>query len=203
MEKNTSIMPLRMIRIAKDLNMEQMAEYFLVTKAYISALEKGKREMNFRTLKYGLDNLGITLDDYSDLDGFREYIEKQPLDQQSKFKFMLIKTLGVVSPELKENAEELAGKLAGVLVRNDCRITSGFGLGIGSAVINGALDVIYAEKYRHIDEHLCLRPFPQNISDPTKRAEKWKKYREEMLTETGVSIFMFGNKKRCKNWKHN
>ena len=35
MEKNTSIMPLRMIRIAKDLNMEQMAEYFLVTKAYI------------------------------------------------------------------------------------------------------------------------------------------------------------------------
>lgn len=110
MEKNTSIMPLRMIRIAKDLNMEQMAEYFLVTKAYISALEKGEREMNFRTLKYGLDNLGITLDDYSDLDGFREYIEKQPLDQQSKFKFMLIKTLGVVSPELKENAEELISR---------------------------------------------------------------------------------------------
>ena len=110
MEKNTSIMPLRMIRIAKDLNMEQMAEYFLVTKSYISAREKGKREMNFRTLKYGLDNLGITLDDYSDLDGFREYIEKQPLDQQSKFKFMLIKTLGVVSPELKENAEELISR---------------------------------------------------------------------------------------------
>lgn len=60
---------------------------------------------------------------------------------------------------------------------------------------NGALDVIYAEKYRHIDEHLCLRPFPQNISDPTERADKWKKYREEMLAETGVSIFIFGNKK--------
>ena len=113
MEKNTSIMPLRMIRIAKDLNMEQMAEYFLVTKAYISALEKGKREMNFRTLKYGLDNLGITLDNYSDLDGFREYIEKQPLDQQSKFKFMLIKTLGVVSPELKENAEDYGFEFIG------------------------------------------------------------------------------------------
>ena len=73
----------------------------------ISALEKGKRDMNFRTLKYGLDNLGITLDDFSDLDSFREYLENQPLDQQSKFKFMLIKTLGVVSPELKENANEL------------------------------------------------------------------------------------------------
>jgi len=107
MEKKDNIMTLRMIRIAKDLNMEQMAEYFLVTKAYISALEKGKREMNFRTLKYGLDNLGITLDDYSDLDNFREYLESQPLDQQSKFKFMLIKTLGTVSPELKENANQL------------------------------------------------------------------------------------------------
>ena len=107
MEKNTSIMPLRMIRIAKDLNMDQMAKYFLVTEAYISALEKGKRNMNFRTLKYGLDNLGISLDDYSNLNSFREYLENQPLDQQSKFKFMLIKTLGVVSPELKENANEL------------------------------------------------------------------------------------------------
>lgn len=107
MEQNTSIMPLRMIRIAKDLNMEQMAEYFKVTKAYISALEKGKRDMNFRTLKYGLDNLGITLDDYSDLDSFREYLENQSLAQQDKFKFMLIKTLGVVSPELKENTNEL------------------------------------------------------------------------------------------------
>lgn len=107
MEKDTSIIPLRMIRIAKDLNLEQMAEFFLVTNAYISAIEKGKREMNFRTLKYGLDNLGITLDDYQELDSFREYIEKQPLEQQNKFKFMLIKTLGVVSPELKESSNEL------------------------------------------------------------------------------------------------
>lgn len=47
-----------------------------------------------------------------------------------------------------------AGELAGALVRDNCKITSGFGLGIGSAVINGALDVIYNDKFRHVDEHL-------------------------------------------------
>lgn len=95
----------------------------------------------------------------------------------------------------QETAEELAGKLAAELVRADCRITSGFGLGIGSAVINGALDVIYSEKYRHVDEHLCLRPFPQNITDAVKRKERWRKYREDMLSDVGIAIFMFGNKK--------
>ena len=79
-------------------------------------------------------------------------------------------------------------------MHRDCRISSGFGLGIGSAVVNGALDTIFAEKYRHMDEHLCLRPFPQNISDPAERAARWKKYREGILEETGVSVFLFGNK---------
>lgn len=94
----------------------------------------------------------------------------------------------------KSKAEELASKLAAELVRDDCRITSGFGLGIGSSVVNGALDVIYTEKFKHVDEHLCLRPFPQNISDPIERDNRWTRYREDMLTDTGISIFLFGNK---------
>lgn len=92
------------------------------------------------------------------------------------------------------SAEQLAGNLASALVRDDCRITSGFGLGIGSAVINGALDVIYSEKYRHVDEHLCLRPFPQNIADAATRKARWQKYREDILEEAGIAVFMFGNK---------
>ena len=101
----------------------------------------------------------------------------------------------------KNQAEELAGKLAGALVYEDCRVSSGYGLGLGSAIINGALDVIYSDKYRHIDEHLCLRPFPQNISDPKEREKRWKKYREDIIDETGISIFMFGNKKDATSGK--
>ncbi|HHX92027.1 MAG TPA: hypothetical protein GX688_00140, partial [Clostridiales bacterium] len=40
------------------------------------------------------------------------------------------------APWNKQRAEELARKLAGALVHEECRITSGFGLGLGSAIIN-------------------------------------------------------------------
>ena len=95
----------------------------------------------------------------------------------------------------RETAEGLASRLASDLVKMDCRITSGFGLGIGSSVINSALDVIYSSKFRHTDEYLSLRPFPQNISDPAERKRRYTKYREEMLEDVGIAIFMFGNKK--------
>ena len=152
---------------------------------------KARQDLQEENLRnYGIQS--VFVDEYDEITGILRDIEKN-----YKMKKVFISGSADVfsAPWSKEKTEELAGKLAGVLIRNNYRITSGFGLGIGSAVINGALDVIYAEKYRHIDKHLCLRPFPQNISDPTERADKWKKYREEMLAETGVSIFMFGNKK--------
>ena len=149
------------------------------------------QEENLRN--YGIQT--VFVDDYTEITVILHEIERV-----SKMKNIFVSGSAeeYSLPWNQVSAEELAGKLSGELVKQNCRITSGFGLGIGSAVINGALDVIYAEKYRHIDEHLCLRPFPQNISNPTERAEKWKKYREEMLAETGVSIFMFGNKKDAK-----
>ena len=155
---------------------------------------KAKQDLQEENLRnYGIQT--VFVDEYDEITEILRELEK---NYKMKKVFISGSADAFSDPWSKEKAEELAGKLAGVLVRNDCRITSGFGLGIGSAVINGALDVIYTEKYRHIDEHLCLRPFPQNISNPTERAEKWKKYREEMLAETGVSIFMFGNKKDAK-----
>lgn len=156
--------------------------------------DRAKQDMQEENLRnYGIQT--VFVDDYTEITVILHEIERV-----SKMKNIFISGSAeeYSLPWNQVSAEELAGKLSGELVKQNCRITSGFGLGIGSAVINGALDVIYAEKYRHIDEHLCLRPFPQNISDPTERADKWKKYREEMLAETGVSIFMFGNKKEAK-----
>lgn len=97
--------------------------------------------------------------------------------------------------------EDLAYQLANQLIQEGFKVTSGFGLGIGSSVINGALDAIYTKKFKHIDEHLCLRPFPQGIADPNERKAKWKKYREEILYNNGVAIFMIGNKKNMQGEK--
>jgi hypothetical protein len=82
-----------------------------------------------------------------------------------------------------------------MLVKHNFKITSGFGLGIGSSVINGALSEIYASKHNQVDKYLCLRPFPQNISDQEERKKLYSKYREDMISGNGVAIFVFGNKK--------
>ena len=152
--------------------------------------EAARQEMQVENLRsYGIQT--VFVNSYDEITEILREIEKA-----SKMKNVFISGSAAEfnAPWEKEKAEELAGKLGKELVHRDCRISSGFGLGIGSAVVNGALDTIFAEKYRHMDEHLCLRPFPQNISDPAERAERWKKYREGILEETGVSVFLFGNK---------
>jgi hypothetical protein len=94
-----------------------------------------------------------------------------------------------------ESAIKFTHELSKTLVKNNFRITSGFGLGIGSAVINGALEEIMASKYKHIDDHLQLRPFPQVLSgNNTSLKELLRSYRMEMICDCGVAIFIFGNK---------
>ncbi|HBT86109.1 MAG TPA: hypothetical protein DEB12_09435 [Porphyromonadaceae bacterium] len=93
-----------------------------------------------------------------------------------------------------KDAEKFAHYLSRHLVAKDYKITSGFGLGIGGAVINGALDEIMQNKYQHVDEHLRLRPFPQVQSGEAPLPALWTAYRKDMLRECGVAIFIFGNK---------
>ena len=93
-----------------------------------------------------------------------------------------------------KEAEFFSYQLSQILVASNYKITSGFGVGIGSAVINGALEEIMHSKYKHVDEYLRLRPFPQFASDESHLADIWTEYRREMLRECGVVVFMFGNK---------
>lgn len=90
--------------------------------------------------------------------------------------------------------EEFMSKLAAELIEKNLRITSGFGLGIGSAVVKGAIQQIYSTNYRSIDEQLVLRPFPIGITDETARAQTYKRYRDELVAQAGIAIFVMGNK---------
>lgn len=94
----------------------------------------------------------------------------------------------------KEQAENLIFNFSQEVAKRNYKIISGFGLGIGSSVINGVLSHIYSNKYGSLDEYLLLRPFPQNISDDGERKRLWRKYRQTMLSEAGIAIFFFGNK---------
>ncbi|MBQ7274515.1 MAG: SIR2 family protein [Clostridiales bacterium] len=140
--------------------------------------------------RYGIQT--VFVDDYSEITDILKQIEEAVLANN-------VFISGSI--EFFENGwtKELVGdfvyKLSKRLVENNYKVTSGYGFGIGSWVINGALDEIYHSHFRHIDEHLCLRPFPQGIKDSDDRKRQWKKYRECIIEENGVAIFLFGNKK--------
>jgi len=80
------------------------------------------------------------------------------------------------------------------LVVENYRVISGFGLGVGSVIINGALEEIMTSKFKHVEEHLCLRPFPQIQSGTKLLSDSWEEYRQEMIDNCGIAIFIFGNK---------
>ena len=87
-------------------------------------------------------------------------------------------------------AEEFIGALSQNLIRSGFRIVSGFGFGVGSHVITGALDEIYMNQRQRMHDQLLLRPFPQG----EKGQAKWEEYRRDMISYAGIALFMFGNK---------
>lgn len=152
--------------------------------------QKAKQELKDEDLKrFGIQI--VYVDDYSEITDIFKEIEKSVLANNVFISGSADIFEGYWT---KGKVEELAYTLSKTLVKEAFKITSGFGLGIGSSIINGALSEIYTSKYKHMEEHLCLRPFPQGITDAEKRIATWKKYREDILTENGVAIFVCGNK---------
>ena len=151
---------------------------------------KARQDLREEDLKrYGIQT--IFVDDYSEITEILKELESAVLANN-----IFVSGSADVFDDVwgQSKVEALAYKLANQLVKEEFRVTTGFGLGIGSSVINGALDEIYNSRYKHISEHLCLRPFPQGIVDVEERKSKWTKYREDIIEENGVAIFMMGNK---------
>ncbi|UUZ76003.1 hypothetical protein LP414_31920 [Polaromonas sp. P1(28)-13] len=98
------------------------------------------------------------------------------------------------APWSQAEAERFVYDLSKEISKARFRIISGFGLGIGSAVISGVVEQTLMSGGRIDSDQLILRPFPQNQSGQRKLSELWKEYRQSMLAHAGVAIFLFGNK---------
>jgi hypothetical protein len=95
----------------------------------------------------------------------------------------------------RQTAQEFIHKLSARLIKEQLRIVNGFGWGIGSAVINGALEQIYSRPERYGEDQLIVKPFPQYKTGDKELKQLWTEYRENMIDYAGISIFLFGNKK--------
>lgn len=98
-------------------------------------------------------------------------------------------------PINKDDALGFVHKLSKRIIEQDFRIINGFGWGIGSSVINGALETIFSKPSKYSENQLILKPFPQFETGKRKLPELWEEYRKKMISLSGISIFIFGNKK--------
>lgn len=94
------------------------------------------------------------------------------------------------APLGEEKFHQLCRALGTALIKNDFNIISGFGIGVGSDVLMGAIQALP----RNNDERLKLWPFPRGVSDATKRAELWTEYRRRIISEAGICLVVGGNK---------
>lgn len=137
--------------------------------------------------RYGIEI--VRIDDYNDIDKLLKSIKRRVLSRSIFISGSAEKFEGIS----KEDAQLFVHNLAYSLAEKGYKIVSGFGLGIGSSVINGVLAYAYKQG-QTIEGKLLTLPFPQNIIDPEERESKWKKYREDMISQAGIAIFIFGNK---------
>lgn len=160
---------------------------FLDNESYLYA--KIKQDLKIEDLRrYGIHS--ILIKEYSDITNILKEIEKR----LKRSHIFISGAAHTYEPYTEEQAKELIHNLSYQLAKKEYKIISGYGLGIGSIVINGALEYKYQSNYRNLDDLLILRPFPQIQSGNKSIPERWTEYRHEIISQAGIAIFLFGNK---------
>lgn len=166
--------------------------HYCIMKAAVAAnpeeqaLEERRQELRINDLKrFGINTLLVA--DYGDIPRILKQIE-------SKFRKKTVFFSGSAEEYGdwdRQTALALVHNLSKGCVNLNSRVVNGFGWGVGSAVINGALEAIYGNPQKFSEDQLIVRPFPQHGD---KLQELWEQYRQRMISLAGVAIFIYGNK---------
>lgn len=132
----------------------------------------------------------ILIEEYSDITEILKEIERR-FRKKTVFISGSAEEYGVWN---RNEAQSFIHSLSRSIVSEGFRIVNGFGWGIGSAVINGALEAVYARPDRYSEDQLIMRPFPQFETGGKKLPDLWEEYRQRMISLAGIAVFIFGNK---------
>lgn len=150
---------------------------------------KRKLELRVRELKrYGIQ--ALLIDEYQEITDVLEEIENR-FRKRTIFISGSAEEYGDWKPM---EAQALIHKLSKGIVTQGYRIVNGFGWGVGSAVINGALAAVYERPEKYSEDQLIMKPFPQFKTGDKELADLWEEYRQRMIRLAGIAIFIFGNK---------
>jgi Sir2- and TIR-associating SLOG family/SIR2-like domain len=151
---------------------------------------EARQELQVNDLKrYGI--IGLLLDDYA------HYTEvlRRIAHRYKMARVFISGSAADYAPWGESKAQELIQELSKRLIAAGFGVVSGFGQGVGPYVVNGILAQLEHEGTQVLDDRIVLRPFPIAIADATERKRRWRAYRQDMLAQAGVAVFLFGNKR--------
>lgn len=180
-------------RIRTTLGQNIKPDYYFIRKEKDVRAQR-RQELRANSLKkYGLNPVWIN--DYSEITEILKEIE-----------IRFLRSTVLISGSAEEygafgekRAVEFLHDMSKAISGHSYRILSGFGWGVGSAVINGVLDNMQAEKTQNMDSYLILRPFPQFETKGKNLKELWSDYRNKFIPLAGIALFVFGNRKNKSN----
>lgn len=138
--------------------------------------------------RYGIQT--VLVDDYREVTGIL-----LDLNRRAFFNNIFLSGAAEVGSDAFDMARLLhfSRRLGHDLIERGFNLVSGYGLGIGSEVIVGAVEGAYLTPST-MQERLILRPFPRGIDDARKQ-EVYRTWRTAMLSVAGFAIYLAGNKK--------
>jgi hypothetical protein len=152
--------------------------------------EYGCRKLNLHVSdlqRYGIQT--VLIDEYREITAIL-----QELNRRAFFKNIFVSGSWTVGLDTFE-VDRLCGfaRLLGKeIIRRGYNLVSGYGWGIGSELIVGTLDAA-DEKFSTLRDRLVLRPFPRSV-EGDRKPKIFREWREAMLSLSGFSIFVAGNK---------
>jgi hypothetical protein len=153
---------------------------------------EAKQQLQVNDLKrYGI--IGLLVDDYSQY----TQVLRRISNRYRMSRVFVSGSAAEYAPWKPSKAQELLHELSGRLVSAGFGVVSGFGEGVGPYLVNGILTQLEHDGTQVLDDRIVLRPFPIAIADTTERKRRWKAYRQDMLAQAGVAVFLFGNKRNA------
>lgn len=180
-------------RIRSSYN-ENQPQHYCILKNTNKLKDEQQADFDYRKRKQelfigDLKRVGIQtvlVDDYQEITEILLEVDKS----QKRKTIFISGAAEDYAPYSQKEVESFVSSLTQEILKLGYRVVTGFGLGIGSSVISGAVKHLLENRLKINEDHLILRPFPQN----EEGKQLWTLYRKDMISYAGISIFLFGNK---------
>jgi hypothetical protein len=139
-------------------------------------------------VRYGIRT--VLVDEYSEIPELLSELERRYYRRQ----IVVSGAAASFDPLGQPRLEELCRALGARIINDDYNLVTGFGLGIGSPLIMGALETLYRQEEPEVERRMKLRPFPQSEPQGMSRQELYRRYREDMVKGAGFIVFVSGNR---------